>query len=439
MGAVQYEIENYVDAVSFFCRANEIFGPNHEEAGHIFCGLAYAHRQLGQFEEASIYFEKALNAKGENLAMDHESVGDLLHEYGVFLMDDWDKLLESAKCFEDALKIRELSHGRDSDKVSDTLFQLSKAYHRIGRIDSALSALAESIRIKETYYLLSDEIGIKSENNDYQVDLLTSYDLLMQLMESGDAPSTVELDLEKADVAYKKGNINMQMKQYPEAISCFDTALIIQTRILGSFHLAVSNTLHNLGSAELKNSDLEHAGHHLEESIMVRRKIIDEDDIEIADSLHNLANVFRKRKEFDRAIQLFEDSSQIKRACLGAGHLSLANTLYALGSVLADVQSFEKAMRCHMDCLRIRRLKLGEEHVSVSDVLFSIGNIYKARSESDREIQVYREALKIRRSNMAENSFEIASVLHNVAAALDASKRYEEALHCYEMVWRILR
>ena len=99
--------------------------------GHIFCGLAYAHRQLGQFEEASIYFEKALNAKGENLGMDHDSVGDLLHEYGVFLMDDWDKLLESAKCFEDALKIWELSHGRDSDKVSDTLFQLSKAYNRI--------------------------------------------------------------------------------------------------------------------------------------------------------------------------------------------------------------------------------------------------------------------------------------------------------------------
>jgi tetratricopeptide (TPR) repeat protein len=433
MGAVHYEMGNYEKAVIFFSNALEIFGPDHEGSGHIYSGLAYAYRELGKKKEASDFFERAIRKESESLGPDHIDIGDLLHNYGTFLADDCNKFIESARYLEESLRIKVLNIGYESLEVSESLFQLSKVYDKTGRLGGAVEALTKSIAIRESYLLEGDP-----NKKDILCVLLHHVDFLLQLMDSNDSPKTAEHDLKKADVFCKKGNFQMIMKNYLEAIECYESSLIIQERILGLASFTVSNTLHNLGSAELKNKDFERAGYHLEQSITIRKKVIDEDDVEVADSLHNLAIAYRHLNDFNKAIQFFEDSSQIKRVRLGNNALSLAETLYEMGSALLEIENYEKSMRCFLDCLRIRRLKLGVEHLSVSNALFCIGHIHKRRLENSRALQVYRETLKIRRKILGYDSPEIASVLFNMASVLDSLKDYEDALKCYEECQNIL-
>jgi hypothetical protein len=169
---------------------------------------------LGRDDEATPLFQQAIALKKVSFGTDHPEVALSWDELGIqlFAFGDFDTALEA---FHEAHIIRSKQEGSTvAPTVAMVLNNIACCYFQVGKHETALQKLEEA-----------SEIQHKAVGSSAQADL----DLL-----------------HVAIVVCNCGYLKLALKQYEEARSLFEEALLIQQSVLDDNHRAVRDTLSNI-------------------------------------------------------------------------------------------------------------------------------------------------------------------------------------------------
>ena len=105
-----------------------------------------------------------------------------------------------------------------------------------------------------------------------------------------------------------------------------ESALAIQTSVLGPNHLETIWTVNELGRIYRHLNDLDKAELMHQRALAVLRNVLHPQNLQIAWTFNTLARTYRKQRHFNEAIALYDQALDIQRVVLGELH---PHTLWA--------------------------------------------------------------------------------------------------------------
>lgn len=205
------------------------------ESGHICDNAASVLQDLGEYEKALAFFEKAVKRKEAALgpedvdtAASYNNLALLYHDIG-----DYDKAL---KLYDKSLKITEAVLGPAHQDTATTYNNLGLIYRAMRDYDKALEFHEKAQMIRETVLDPEDP------------DTATTYDSL--------------------------GLVYRDMGDYDKALEFYDKALKIHEAVLGPAHPSTALTWHNLAMLYYKIHDLEQAIQYSDKALTVFERVL---------------------------------------------------------------------------------------------------------------------------------------------------------------------
>lgn len=322
-------------------------------------------------------------------------------------------------------------------------------------------AIREQQRATAVSGFLEDLFTV-SNPNESQGETITAREMLDKGVKTIDQSLTDQLEL-RADLKETMGRVYRKLGLYSQARPLLEEALSLHRQELGTDHLRVASTLHNLANVlrhqgdkataeafirealriqrshgAMQNLDyasgltnlgtllkargeFNEAEKRLEEGLAIKRKLPDVDPADIAGSLNNLGSFHQTRGNYAKAEQFFRESLEMRRK-IAKGRLDteVATSLNNLASLLQDKGDFTEAERRYRDALDMRRKILDDQHPSVARSLSNLGLVLHLRGNSAEAEKYLREALLIADKNPEVTAFERAVYLRHLASVLVA-------------------
>jgi tetratricopeptide (TPR) repeat protein len=179
-----------------------------------------------------------------------------------------------------------------------------------------------------------------------------------------------------------------------------ESALAIQTSVLGPDHLETIWTVNELGRIYRHLNDLDKAESMHQRALTVLRDVLHPQDSQIAWTLNTLARTRRKQRRFDEAISLHNQALDIQRTVLGESH---PHTLWATMDKAAcyyGQRRLRESADLYRKALQGREKVLGPRHAdtlwAVNDlglVLAELGQMDAARRLQERALSGQTEIL----------------------------------------------
>ncbi|KAL3942183.1 MAG: hypothetical protein SGBAC_003584 [Bacillariaceae sp.] len=375
----------------------KVLGFVHLEVASTLFNMAFLYQSRNRLDKALKCLEEALKIRAlrlpetETVAMTHEKIGSLCRAVG--------KMKKAQAEFENALRLRNMIHGRDHIKVASVLQELGDLMDDIGEYDQALSSYIDALDIRRT------KLGIE--------------------------------DVAVAETLYSMGYTLHNNDEPVRALVCLDESLKIRKYQLGDDSKEVGDTLNMMGFLKAKRGDLEQALTILWDALRIRKK--QKDKIKVSETLNNIGNVHREKQDYNVAVQCYEECLRIRRTELGDGHEKVADSLIALGNVYGDTKKSEEAMQAYQEALKVRTKVFGERDERVATVLQYMGTMEFRSGNQDRARDLFTEFIKIRKENNATNDSEYVNVLFTIGNIHKLQGNQAQARQCWTEAYQVFQ
>jgi tetratricopeptide (TPR) repeat protein len=220
-------------------------------------------------------------------------------------------LSKAEKYVKAARRIFQRFYGKGSLQAARALRQYAEIMSDLGRIDTAVRLVNQSLRI--------------CHNRADQSAEAASCDLL--------------------------GKIYNKAEKYAEAVPPLESALSIR-RSINPKAADTANTLHHLGMAYGKTGRIAGAVSAFTEALDIRRSVFQGDHIQTAAALSRLGDVYRSAEDYDQAFacyhqafEMFKDLSALDHPFAGSTYLGLGYCYKRMGRADDAAMAFNKAYR----------------------------------------------------------------------------------------------
>jgi tetratricopeptide (TPR) repeat protein len=250
----------------------------------------------GEYEQAKLHYQRALQISEKALSADHPHIASGLNNLGnvFYVQGDY----EQGKLYHQrALQLREKALGADHPDVAASLNNLAGVFDTQGEYEQGKLHHQRALRILE-----------KSLGADHP---------------------TVGLILNNL------GNEFNVLGEYEQAKLHYQRALQIREKALGPDHPDVADSLDSLGNVSYSQGEYEQAKLHHQHALQLKEKALGPDHPHLAYSLVGLAEVALAQKQFDFARAHAERAVSIRQAgevapkLLGQARFLLAKALSA--------------------------------------------------------------------------------------------------------------
>ncbi len=244
--------------------------------------------------------------------------------------------------------------------------------------------------------------------------------------------------LEHLAVAQSLNNLGVVLRHkgdYLGAEPLFEEALAQRRRLLGDRHPDVADSLNNLGRLHYELGDFAEAERLYRRAIEVQRQASGADSPELSEQLGNLAILITEMGNFAAAEPLFQEALEVRRRAFGADHPLVAESLNNFGVFLGMRGDYAAAEPLFREALDMRRRLLGNDHPDVAESLNNLGMLLKGKGDYVTTERLYREAIAIRIKHLGRDHKIVAQHINNLAVLLHekgdlapAEATYREAL-----------
>lgn len=336
---------------------------------HSKCGLADSREQVESVrEKLDDAIRELIDSRGEthpDLLFSLVTIGNACLKNGDFE--------DAIRYYERALPLNKKLNGADHPKVGDNLVSMASAMESTGWYNEGIEALTEALRIFEL-----SSIRAKSERKANASWLkvvnalnqmgniyfgLGMLDIAMEkyhdaLTTSGQPVTDHDLDgsclsMHVAEILNNIASVRAIKKEFEESISMYNSALELQTDVLGEDDPAIANTLNNIGTMNFHARKYEVALKSYKQVLKMRRQILGRDDLSVSDALVNVAIVYKKKREYARAERTLEESLRIVRMHFDDENERTADIYVNMGLVAKKRRHDETATRHFQNALRI--------------------------------------------------------------------------------------
>jgi len=140
-----------------------------------------------------------------------------------------------------------------------------------------------------------------------------------------------------------------------------------------------------------------------------------------------------------RAIGSFAHACHIYKSNGDTYLVYAASVLYAMGQLYTNLQDDSLALKCFNESLQLRQKQLGGDHGAVGTALFELANIHARLNNYSIGIDMFQEALRIRLLTSGKDSANVAMTLLKMGALYAREGFYGHALDRLEGALRIRR
>jgi CHAT domain-containing protein/tetratricopeptide (TPR) repeat protein len=342
----------FADAESLFLRAlairERLFGPNHQDVGHVVNGIALLYKEQGRYREAETFYKRALAIAEQKFGPDHRHVGTALNNLAA-LYKQLGRYAEAEPIYKRSLVIAEKSAGLEDDSVAISLNNLAGLY-------------ADQYRLAEAESLYNRAISIFDKLGADHPSLATCLNNLAQLYD-------IQGRTDEAERLHKR-------------------SLASQERVLGPDHPSVANSLNNLAMLYRSRDRNDEAEPLLKRAISVAEAALGPDHRLVATALLNLADVKVSQAKYDEAEPLYRRANSMLERAFGADHPSIGTSINGLGWLYFTQRDWKSAAQYLQQGtdLIVRR--------SRRDMSIGSGLIGTSKSEAERGTSNFKALIK---------------------------------------------
>lgn len=353
----------------------------------------YHLQMIGDYKNALLYYERALNLQEQSVGTDHPDIAGNLNNLGTLLQAMGD-LTGARPYLERALAIWEQALGPDDPTTATSLSNLGDLLHSMGDMAGARPYYERALAIRE-----------KALGPDHP-DTATSLNNLGYLLQA-------------------MGNLSV-------ARPYFERALAIREKALGFEHPNTARSLNNLGALLTLMGDISGARPYYERALTINEHILGSDHPYTATSFNNLGYLLQTMGNLEGARPYYERALTIREKALGPNHPDTATSLNNLGTLLQEMRDYAGARPYYERTLEIREQILGSEHPDTAFSLSNLGFLLRVMGNYDEAKPYYERALYILEKALGSDHPDVATILNNLGSLSQTMGNYKEARPYYE-------
>lgn len=350
-------------------------------------------------EKASQNVETELRDQPEIAADIHRTLGNTYTNLGQY--DDAKIQLEKA------LELNEEIYGRQSKETAKSLHDLGLNHHWVGDYSLADSLYKASLMINRNVLIeptqamadaLNDYALLQSENGQYDAaEKLFREALDINRNINGSKNRNVASVMNNLAITlHYKNKLEEAEKYYLEAQKLF-------IDLFGEMHPEVGTTYNNLAFIYMDKGDLNKAEDYFVKSHDLKLKLKGEDHPDVGLALNNLARVHLRMKEYAKAeAELKRAVKQLKKT-LPDDHVWLGNSYYLFGKLYCETGKLRLAENYLRKSLQIRGKHLSENHLIISQTKSQLGHCLTLQKKYEEAERLLDESYASAAEHLGEN------------------------------------
>ena len=451
LGQVCHVHSEYVSAMKYLSGALKLHEDNtiRAEPDHVelvtcaYHNMGTLHRDLGDYQQAKEYYERALSIQLNKLEPDHVAVARTYHSMGT-LHHDFGDYQQAKECHERTLSIQQNKLGPGHVEL------VACTYHNMGTLHRDLGDYQQA----KEYYERALSIRLNKLGLDH-VDVACTY-LNMGILHYnlGDHQQakecyerTLSIQLNKlgpdhANVAstyHNMGILHNELGGYQQSKEYYERALSIQLNKLGPDHVNVASTYHNMGSLCGELGDYQHAKEYYERALSIQLNKLGPDHVDVASTYHNIGNLHKTLGEHQQAKEYYERALSIRLNKLGPDHVDVAGTYHSMGILHCNLGDHQQAKECYERALSKQLNKLGPDHVDVALTYLNMGILHRDLGDYHQAKEYYERALSIQLNKLGPDHVKVAHIYHNMGILHHYLGDHHQAKEYYQRALYIKR
>ena len=294
LGQINDNLGNYDSALAYFEKAvnnaREIYGGNHPSLGTEYANASLTYQKKGDYDKAIEYAFKSLELKRNAFGENHEDVATIYSNIGAFYF----YIGENDLALEDHLKglSIELKLLKDNNPVFGYRYNnISMAYRVKGDYDKAIEYAVKSKEIMSksygenhpNYATIINNIGrIYSDKKEFDKALeyfQKSYKIFKDKF--GDSHPVV------AQIQKNIGETYTNKGEYQKGLNVLQQALAIRINSLGSKNIKVAETLIEMGRNYYLQKNIDNSLHYFQMAVIASTKDFNKNNFYINPDLKN--------------------------------------------------------------------------------------------------------------------------------------------------------
>ena len=353
-GYLHHALGEYDDASLWYTRALKTYSTlpgSDAEVAECIADLAQVLADRGQPDDAMAKHDDALVKRKHCLGANHPGVADSLHAMSLVLLRKTPPRPGDVLALEnEALRIRRAAAASEplgvSAAMARSLTILSTALERLNRVDDALAAAKEALDVLRK---LRGDVPIPATPVSAMV-----------------ARAWVELAVAMNAVAAIAVRMPSSKVRDVDPFALFDEAIDVLVAALGEDHPSVATALNNQGLDLKSRGELARALAKYEHAAECWTRTLGPDSPVVAVAWSNMAIVHKKMGNLDAAVRLFKKALEVDRKAVASGtgeSADVATDLSNIGLCYRDKGEQQEANKFGKHGVAMMERVLGVDHV----------------------------------------------------------------------------
>lgn len=375
LGSVYSAVAMGEEATGYYERALEAskntFGPEHPSVVRSLHHLAQHAGGAGNFQLQELLLQQALAIQEKMFGPEHHKVANLLDSLGL-LYCYLDHSEQAEPLLQRALAIREHAFGPEHPEIAVSLQSLAVLYQRQGKYEQAVSHLQYALTIQEKVpsagyldmiHILGTLASLYEAQHKYEQAalLLQHHQPICEETLGLEHPTTKNLLTQLASVYCKQ-------KQYEQAVFLLHRVQTIEEKTLVPENVHKATTLSSLAKLYQVQRKYEQAEVLFRRVLAAREKTFRGDSNDnrtftlLWSAVSDLASLYREQEKYEQAKLLYEHALLIYEQQVGAGNLDSAQRLNNLADFCRNQGRHAEAEFLYQRALTIREQQLRTIH-----------------------------------------------------------------------------
>lgn len=364
-----------------------------EQDAELLTNLAYIYYDIGNYDNAYQFFQRALEIDERvsgpdsvTVSSDYYNLADV--SYNMY------QFSKSLSYLRKALAIRKKYYSSDDIEVIVLIKLLAGIYVKLNRPD----------RAEALYSWAADKFERNPETDILQ--LSTHYSDMASFFRERGYPG----DYDKAKIYYQKAEQGMKQvygdKPHPEMAAFYDEYALLYDN-MGNYSEALSL---------------------LKEALEIKQKTLKREHPDNVQSYGSIGLIYYELTEYDKALEYLNEALEIADK-IWSGPFSFKADIYNnLGLVYRSKGDYPKAEDLYGRALCIREEIYTPDHPMVLATKNNIAQVYASEEKYSEAISLFETVIREYRGNSTEDSAFLATVYDNLSTAYREMERYEDAI-----------
>ena len=344
--------------------ANFLNAEKHERMARLQNNIGLTFSDLGQYEEALRYHQKALAIGKSVLDINHLSLATYYNGIAI-------------------------------------------TFNGLGQYKEALCYHRKALAIGEAV-LDTNDLGLSAYYNNIAGthNLLGQYKEALRYHQKALAIGEAVLDTNHPDLAGSYDNIattNKDLGLYKESLHYHQKALTIWESVLDKNHPDLAGSYNNIANTYSDLGQYEESLRYHQKALMIWESVLETNHPYIATSYYNIANIYRGFGKYEEALRYHQKALAIREAVLNTNHPDLARSYNNIAYTYISFGKYEETLHYFQKALAIWESMLDAiNHPDLATTYYNIAYTYLLRLKLKKAIRFFWKAMRIQRYQKRE-------------------------------------